>query len=108
MEHCAGGSLGDINGVVDSFHERDIGAVMHGVLQGLTYLHGNKQVHRDVKAGNILLTQDGHIKLGIPYSVAATFVMPSLGLDPPPSLCTQCCQQSSYNETVINTLTTNH
>ncbi|KFP77367.1 STE20-like serine/threonine-protein kinase, partial [Acanthisitta chloris] len=32
-------------------------------LLALQYLHSSKIIHRDVKAGNVLLTLDGHIKL---------------------------------------------
>uniref|UniRef100_A0A452IAQ5 Serine/threonine-protein kinase TAO2 n=1 Tax=Gopherus agassizii TaxID=38772 RepID=A0A452IAQ5_9SAUR len=44
--------------------EVEIAAITHGALQGLAYLHCHNMIHRDVKAGNILLTEPGQVKLG--------------------------------------------
>uniref|UniRef100_A0A4W4DWR4 Serine/threonine-protein kinase TAO2 n=1 Tax=Electrophorus electricus TaxID=8005 RepID=A0A4W4DWR4_ELEEL len=44
--------------------EVEIAAITHGALQGLAYLHSHNMIHRDVKAGNILLTEPGQVKLG--------------------------------------------
>uniref|UniRef100_A0A8K9VEW8 Serine/threonine-protein kinase TAO3 n=1 Tax=Oncorhynchus mykiss TaxID=8022 RepID=A0A8K9VEW8_ONCMY len=43
--------------------EVEIAAITHGALQGLAYLHSRNMIHRDVKAGNILLTEPGLVKL---------------------------------------------
>lgn len=44
--------------------EPQIKVVCRQMLEALDYLHGMKIIHRDLKAGNILLMLDGDIKLG--------------------------------------------
>ena len=44
--------------------EPQIRVLCKQTLQALVYLHDNKIIHRDLKAGNILFTLDGDVKLG--------------------------------------------
>lgn len=44
--------------------ENAIAFVVQGVLLALTFLHRKSIAHRDIKGSNILVTEDGNIKLG--------------------------------------------
>jgi serine/threonine protein kinase len=64
MEFCAGGSLSDLRDITKlTLSELEVRAVMASCIIGLEYLHRHKSIHRDIKAGNILITGDGKAKL---------------------------------------------
>nr|XP_060610484.1 mitogen-activated protein kinase kinase kinase kinase 3 isoform X3 [Anolis sagrei ordinatus] len=75
MEFCGGGSLQDIYHVTGPLLELQIAYVSRETLQGLYYLHSKGKMHRDIKGANILLTDNGHVKLadfGVAAQITAT------------------------------------
>uniref|UniRef100_A0A8D1WGB0 Mitogen-activated protein kinase kinase kinase kinase n=1 Tax=Sus scrofa TaxID=9823 RepID=A0A8D1WGB0_PIG len=75
MEFCGGGSLQDIYHVTGPLSELQIAYVSRETLQGLYYLHSKGKMHRDIKGANILLTDNGHVKLadfGVSAQITAT------------------------------------
>jgi STE20-like kinase len=44
--------------------EPQIRYVCHEICEGLDFLHEHGVIHRDLKAGNVLLTHDGNVKIG--------------------------------------------
>ncbi|XP_058062401.1 serine/threonine-protein kinase Tao [Anopheles bellator] len=63
MEYCVGSASDIIEVHKRPLKEDEISAICDGVLRGLSYLHGLGRIHRDIKAGNILLTEQGIVKL---------------------------------------------
>ncbi|XP_071541229.1 serine/threonine-protein kinase 3 isoform X4 [Panulirus ornatus] len=64
MEYCGAGSVSDIMRLrKKTLTEEEIATVVLDTLRGLEYLHLRRKIHRDIKAGNILLNTQGHAKL---------------------------------------------
>jgi len=63
MEYLGGGSCSDLL-EAGPFAEEEIGLILYQILQGLEYLHGHGKIHRDIKAANILVGNNGEVKIG--------------------------------------------
>ncbi|CAG2164175.1 unnamed protein product [Oppiella nova] len=63
MEYCLGSASDIIEVHKKPLREDEISAICNDALNGLEYLHSQARIHRDVKAGNILLTENGTVKL---------------------------------------------
>ncbi|GBC02079.1 hypothetical protein RclHR1_04440009 [Rhizophagus clarus] len=63
--YMSAGSCSDIMKTAhpDGFEESIIATILKQALQGLDYLHKNGHIHRDVKAGNLLVDNDGSVLL---------------------------------------------
>lgn len=64
IEFCSGGAVDNLMFDLDKcLSEAQIQYVTRETLEALAYLHDNHVIHRDMKAGNILLTDRGQVKL---------------------------------------------
>ncbi|OZJ02732.1 hypothetical protein BZG36_04707 [Bifiguratus adelaidae] len=73
--YLTGGSCLDImkNAYPHGFEEVVIATILKQALDGLLYLHKNGHIHRDVKAGNLLVDSDGSVLLA-DFGVSSSLV----------------------------------
>uniref|UniRef100_A0A665W5C1 non-specific serine/threonine protein kinase n=1 Tax=Echeneis naucrates TaxID=173247 RepID=A0A665W5C1_ECHNA len=72
MEFCGAGSVTDLikNTKGNSLKEEWTAYICREILRGLTHLHLNKVIHRDIKGQNVLLTENAEVKL-VDFGVSA-------------------------------------
>ncbi|XWS52094.1 hypothetical protein CRYUN_Cryun11dG0037700 [Craigia yunnanensis] len=63
MEYMAGGSVADLLQSGPPLDEMSIACISRDLLHAVEYLHNEGKIHRDLKAANILLTENGDVKV---------------------------------------------
>lgn len=65
IEYCDGGAVDSIMVELEKpLTELQIAYACQNMCMGLSFLHKQHVIHRDLKAGNVLLTMSGGVKLG--------------------------------------------
>ncbi|KAL9656496.1 hypothetical protein ABK040_005260 [Willaertia magna] len=76
MELLEGGSIFDIMRFrfpIGLPNEELISCILYQVLKGLEYFHSNGQIHRDIKASNLLVSSEGVVRIG-DFGVSANII----------------------------------
>jgi serine/threonine protein kinase len=106
MDFCGAGSLQDVMKKLRiTFNEREIAYIMYHSLRGLAYLHSNehKIIHRDIKSGNILLTDEGIVKIadfGVSSQLNHTLTRTKTFVGTPLWMSPEVLEQEPYDQKV--------
>lgn len=102
MEYMSGGSLKDILDAIGPFPEDAVAIIMKALCKGLSYIHREQKLHRDIKAANILLTNEASVKLadfGVAGQMTNTLRARNTYVGSPFWMAPEVIERSTYDQT---------